>query len=127
MKKFSDMLFIPLGAVLAGVIFRFLISHHVSYTCPFYAFTKIYCPGCGGTRALLALLEGHIFLALHENPAVILLSLLAVLWYLEQISKAIGRHRNFIPRHEIFWIILIIFWIIWDVLRNFIPELMPVT
>lgn len=118
---------IPLGAVIAGILIRFLIRHHVSYICPLYAITKIYCPGCGGTRAMLALLEGHILLAMHENPAVIILSLLAIVWYLEQILKTMGKHKNLIPRNFLFWTILIALWIIWDIFRNFIPELMPIT
>lgn len=32
--------------------------------------TGLYCPGCGGTRALKYLLGGHIFKSLYYNPAV---------------------------------------------------------
>lgn len=32
---------------------------------------SIYCPGCGGTRALLALIDGKILTSLYYNPLVI--------------------------------------------------------
>ncbi|MBQ8285684.1 MAG: DUF2752 domain-containing protein [Thermoguttaceae bacterium] len=36
--------------------------------CIFRKATGIYCPGCGSTRALRALLEGDFFAALRYNP-----------------------------------------------------------
>lgn len=40
----------------------------------------IYCPGCGGTRALFAMLQGHFLHSLICNPAIILGGLL-ILYY----------------------------------------------
>jgi hypothetical protein len=39
--------------------------------CRFRALTGFYCPGCGGTRAVDALLRGKILLSLRYHPAVI--------------------------------------------------------
>ncbi len=41
----------------------------------------IYCPGCGGTHAVLALLEGHPFRSLAWHPIVMYAALLYG-WYL---------------------------------------------
>jgi hypothetical protein len=37
--------------------------------CPFHALTGVPCPGCGTTRALLALVRGDVPAALAWNPA----------------------------------------------------------
>lgn len=38
--------------------------------CLFDTFLGIYCPGCGGTRAVAALLHGHFLKALWYHPLV---------------------------------------------------------
>lgn len=38
--------------------------------CIFHAFTGLYCPGCGGTRAVRLLFEGHILESLYYHPFV---------------------------------------------------------
>lgn len=35
--------------------------------CPFHVLTGLHCPGCGSTRALLALLHGEPWRALRQN------------------------------------------------------------
>lgn len=48
--------------------------------CPLHAWTGLYCPGCGSTRALHQLLHGHLLAALRFNGMTILaLPFLAVL------------------------------------------------
>lgn len=43
-----------------------------SFSCGLRELLGIYCPGCGGTRALIALFQGHFLLSLFCNPAIIL-------------------------------------------------------
>ena len=40
--------------------------------CPIHAYLHLECPGCGGTRALAALLHGHCAEALHFNALITL-------------------------------------------------------
>lgn len=49
--------------------------------CIFHKATGLYCPGCGGTRALLALLSGHPVLSFLYHPLVDYLAAV-LLWYL---------------------------------------------
>ena len=39
--------------------------------CLFHEWMGLYCPGCGGTRALYALLHGDLKTSLHENLLLI--------------------------------------------------------
>ena len=77
--------------------------------CLFQAFTGLYCPGCGTTRALHALVHGDIATAFAMNPLLFVLAPLlgAVLWH------ASGRHLP-LPRAAValllgpwFWLALI--------------------
>jgi hypothetical protein len=47
-------------------------------SCPFRQVTGLDCPGCGGTRAVLALGRGQLAEALHYNACVFLLIGVAV-------------------------------------------------
>lgn len=50
--------------------------------CPFRLVTGLDCPGCGGTRAVVALLRGDLALALDHNVVtVIALPLLSLAWF----------------------------------------------
>jgi hypothetical protein len=66
---------IVLGAAILGtgaIVFFFNPSTHGFFpTCMFHAATGLYCPGCGATRALYALLHGNFLLALKDNTLFI--------------------------------------------------------
>ena len=40
--------------------------------CVFYQITGLHCPGCGATRSLHALANGNFYLAVRNNPLLIL-------------------------------------------------------
>jgi hypothetical protein len=61
-------------------------------TCPFHAMTGLWCPGCGGLRAVHDLTHGHLGLALHENVLVVLLApSLALWWLIARLRRTDGR------------------------------------
>jgi Protein of unknown function (DUF2752) len=64
---------LTLVAAAAAVLLRFPPTQSAFYPqCPIYAALHLTCPGCGGTRALAALLRGHLGLALHFNALITL-------------------------------------------------------
>ena len=48
--------------------------------CLFHELTGFYCPGCGGTRAVLALLAGHPVLSFLYHPLVPYCALVALVF-----------------------------------------------
>lgn len=60
-------------AIVAGVLFLFNPSEYGFYPrCMLYRTTGLYCPGCGGLRAMHQFLHGHVLTALHYNPLAVL-------------------------------------------------------
>ena len=68
---------IVLGAAALGagaVVFFFNPSMHRFYpVCLFHELTGWNCPGCGGTRAVYALLHGNFALAVKDNALFVVL------------------------------------------------------
>lgn len=64
--------------------------------CPLHALTGLYCPGCGGTRAMQALAHGHLRQAISYN--LLLLPMLPVvsLLFADQVLFHV-RGRRLIP------------------------------
>lgn len=55
--------------------------------CPFHWLTGLYCPGCGATRALHALLHGNLEKAFSMNPVFVLALPVVLLMLLRQITS----------------------------------------
>lgn len=58
--------------------------------CPFNWLTGLYCPGCGATRALHALLHGDLEKAFSMNPVFVLALPVVVLLLLHQMATLPG-------------------------------------
>jgi hypothetical protein len=74
--RFSTRLQIILAACACGGASAFLYAvdpdrHAVYPQCLLYQSTGLYCPGCGATRAIHALLHGRVIEALHDNALFI--------------------------------------------------------
>lgn len=59
-------------------LLAFFLMPRLPHRCPFQLLFRIYCPGCGGTRALEALLAGDPSRAFLLNPPLCFLLLLLV-------------------------------------------------
>ncbi len=93
-KDLEDELFwIGLAALAAAgalaVLYQYVLRHILPQVpCFFLTIFGIYCPGCGGTRALSALLHGQILRALWYHPFIPYFALIYMGFLLTQ-----GLHR----------------------------------
>jgi hypothetical protein len=72
---------LAVAALAAAVLLRFPPDQYSFYPrCPIYNYLHLQCPGCGATRALTALLHGHIAEALRLNALFTVLMPFAVIY-----------------------------------------------
>lgn len=89
--------------------------------CPFYKAYHLYCPACGNTRSTIALLNGDLLLSLRYNIIPFLFALFATGAYLEYAFRSFGRKVIILPRKGSFYIVGLIFFLLYLIIRNFIP------
>jgi len=127
-KAVGKMITILIPILLIGLfIFKKLIMELIFRlpACPFYSIFHLYCPGCGNSRSFLALLNGHFLLALRYNISFILFLILGLCTYIELASFSFWHHIQILPRKNLFYIIGALLIVIYTILRNLIPFLMP--
>ena len=107
------------AAGIAATVFFFNPASHDFYpVCQFHKITGLNCPGCGGTRALYALLHGKFSTALRDNVllvgGVFFLALRSG-WF--AVKKIYGRaNGEFFPA-KFLWPLLVVM-LVFTVLRN---------
>ncbi|MBQ8515814.1 MAG: DUF2752 domain-containing protein [Ruminococcus sp.] len=119
---------LPAVLLLAAILLRdnaVYLAEEVIPPCNTYELLGIFCPGCGLTRCMLALMHGNVWLAFRCNAVVVLLLLALVLLYAERVLWCFGRDVRILPRMGWFWICFGICAAGYFVLRNFVPELSP--
>lgn len=78
---------------IAGLVIGFLLAilqidlRVVLPPCSLHAMTGLYCPGCGGTRACYALLQGHILDSFLAHPLVLYLAVGYVVYMFSHILQ----------------------------------------
>ncbi len=117
---------IPIGLVIL-YLFKDMIFAWMAFLPPCVLYTNLglYCPACGNTRSVDALLEGDFTLAMHFNIVPILALLIGLAAYIELAAYSLGKQLRILPRKLSFYLILIAIVLVYLILRNFIPELAP--
>ena len=65
MKKIKEDLYKIRFSIVPIIIYIIVMQLIFGTVCPIKAFLKVDCPGCGLTRATIALLKGDIHASLH--------------------------------------------------------------
>ena len=102
---------LPLPFLVAAGVSRFGLV-----LCPFRRITHLPCPGCGMTRALLALLCGDLPGALASHPLSPLVALVLGGWWLDTLLVALGRPKALsLPAWvgRLWWVALVAALVLW--------------
>ena len=90
LKRIHIKFYIALFLVVSGILYLKVLSPTlgISIPCIFRKITGFYCPGCGMTRASLALLDGDIYQSFRYNMLIFIIVPLLILFYvLEKKGK----------------------------------------
>lgn len=112
---------IPPFLALTGLLLRDVILYIATFfhACDFLRVTGFYCPGCGNTRSVMALLRFDFLTSLGYNVAPLFGGIIAALGYGELLTWAAGKHRPLVPRSGWFWVVCGILFGLYYIARNF--------
>lgn len=127
MKKFlftSRHKFLLLGAlatVAAIAVFYILAQRGIGIPCLLRSVTGLQCPGCGNSRAALALLRLDIAAAFGYNP-LFLVEFFYLAWVLFHCARAYlkGKPFGYKPPFPLMDIIILVAILAWWPIRNFL-------
>lgn len=102
-REMYPALWITVAALLAASAIWFLAGKPTISTCWLYSTYHIYCPGCGCTRSLIALLNGDILHALHYNSAVPYTVGLILVYLGSQTVWRLRRRQGWVLHYSSWW------------------------
>jgi hypothetical protein len=102
------------------LFFRFdPVTNYLFPTCPFYATTGMYCPGCGSQRATHALL--HLdFIAVFKRNLLFIPGIILLFYHytIKLINHFLDRNISSFLDYKYTPVILLIIVIVFGILRN---------
>lgn len=96
-------------------------NNNEGLSCTFYKDTGWLCPGCGGQRALHALLHGNLLEALQYNVMIILYFPLLAFMYIALVEVYIVKNSSFLAKYALpnwFAYFFIVAILVFFILRN---------
>lgn len=130
MNTNTDNFLYKLGAItflVAIVIFSIIHIFQINYQffllpCLFYKITGLFCPGCGGTRSVHALMDGNLIASIRYNP-IVLYGVFIYIWYMiSNTIEYVSKHKIKIGMkyHDIYLWIGLVLLILFCLIRNFL-------
>ena len=88
---------------LAYLIWRYALGSPTVSRCWIWEHWGVYCPGCGGTRAVIALARGELLRSLYYHPAVPVMAALGATYLISQTVWRLRRRRGWVLHYDPRW------------------------
>lgn len=100
----------------------------ISIPCPVHFLTNLHCPGCGVTRMIKSILKLDFYQAFRYNQLVFVLLPFFIFLLIDYLIKKILNKESIYKKiPEKVWIVLIIIFFIFGIIRNIFPYFAPTT
>lgn len=90
--------------ILLVIIYNAFFSHVPISSCYIYDNFHIYCPGCGCTRAFIALLNFDILSSFYYNSAVLYSVIILFIYLFTQTIDRLFKHTKYIMPYSNFYL-----------------------
>lgn len=95
---------VTLAALAVGVlVWKYALGAPSVSGCWILEHWRVYCPGCGGTRAVEALARGQVLRALYYHPAVPVTAALAAVYLTSQTLWRMRGRRGWTLHYNPHW------------------------
>lgn len=100
----------------------------ISIPCPVHFLTNLHCPGCGVTRMIKSILKLDFYQAFRYNQLVFVLLPFFIFLLIDYLIKKILNKESIYKKiPEKVWIVLIIIFFIFGIIRNIFSYFAPTT
>lgn len=122
MNRKQHIVLLTLGVAAAGLACALLVLWGLKIPCLFHTLTKLHCPGCGNTRAAMALLRLELGAMLHYNLMFPVQMLYVARVYILCAARYV-REGKFAYHPKADWvdITFLALLVLWTVIRNVTP------
>lgn len=120
-RRVIRVIIISFGIILAGTILAILAANGLSIPCILNKLTGLECPGCGNTRAAMALLKFDIASAFKYNMLFIPeFFYLGFVYVSSAVNYLKGGAFSYKSPFKALDVIFLIVFVLWGIVRNFI-------
>jgi len=126
-KNAKDYTYYSIMIMYIILIIGYLLYRYVFYNmvkipeCTTYKLFGIYCPGCGGTRAVITLFNGKFIASFLYNPIVFCFFIITAIYLISNSLARILKKDNLrIPFYKEFGYILLFILIVNCIVKNFL-------
>lgn len=103
-REFYPAVWVTAVAFLAAyLVWKYALGMPTVSTCWVWETWHVYCPGCGGTRSLIALLRGDLLKALYYHPALVVTVVGVSVYMLSQSIWRLRGKRGWVMHYQSWW------------------------